>query len=186
MTRITNSNPHPHPHIEAAPSSSSSAGSFGSIERGSGKPIKYRIAIKQPEQWKIQSVARYKKHQQVKFQRKQEAEQLLLDRQLQQQQRHKDDKPSEDKKKNSKKVTSSHNQHEHDAQQLKQQQQEIDVKYEANVRELANCHFAASVLKARIAALHSVKVSLLWLLKKASLHERANINDHLVPLNSNN
>jgi hypothetical protein len=64
---------------------------------------------------------------------------------------------------------------------VSKEDEEIDLKFEANVRELANCHFTSSVIKARIAALHSVRVSLLWLLKKASLHERATINDHLTP-----
>ncbi len=49
---------------------------------------------------------------------------------------------------------------------------------ERSVKELEYWNNRSLVAKERIASLHSVKNSLLWLLKKAAVHERSLINDH--------
>lgn len=49
---------------------------------------------------------------------------------------------------------------------------------ERSVKELEYWNTRSIVAKERIASLHSVKNSLLWLLKKATSHERSLINDY--------
>lgn len=188
---------------------------------------KYRISIKQPEEWKIKSIAKYKYEQQIKKQYLQQIQQLQLQQQqnLQQQLQGTENGGGAggEKKKSSKKKNNSNNttgpfpavpsatsvisstttttvpsasssiattnesvQQQQQQQQQHKLQQEVDAVYETNVRELANYHFNSTVIKNRIAALHTVRSSLLWLLKKTALHERGLINDHLtVPPPSN-
>jgi hypothetical protein len=147
----------------------------GSNDTPNHKMMKFRIAIKQPEDWKIQSIAKFKHQQKLR----KHAEELLRQKlQLQSE--------AEEKKKNSKKEATSNPQVEkQDA--AEKEQKEIEQKnliYEASVRELANCHITSTIIKSRIAQLHTLRMSMLWLLKKTSLHERALINDHLAPQNS--
>jgi hypothetical protein len=152
------------------------------------RPVHYKVAIKQPEEWKIRSVAQYKLRQKLKLLKQNEFE-LLQQKQLEalslkeEGERNRDEQPKninsipEDQLSPAVATSSSSS----SSKAVSKEDEEIDLKFEANVRELANCHFTSSVIKARIAALHSVRVSLLWLLKKSSLHERATINDHLTP-----
>lgn len=50
---------------------------------------------------------------------------------------------------------------------------------EQRLKELEYWNNRSLVAKERIASLHTVKNSLLWLLKKVTLHERSLINDYL-------
>jgi hypothetical protein len=153
MTKITNNS------LPAAP------------EVTSSKIIKYRLAIKQPEEWKIRSIAQFKQKQRLKQIRRQQAEMAA-------------NESATDGKKKSAKATPVSSSSSVGKEEKVPKENEIKSAYESHVRELANCHFTSTVAKARITALHSVRISLLWLLKKASLHERSLIQDHLQPLPS--
>lgn len=207
------------------PNSQGVGGNQPNLTLSTSSSTKYRISIKQPEEWKIKSIAKYKYEQQIKKQYLQQIQQLQLQQQqnLQQQLQGTENGGGAggEKKKSSKKKNNSNNTtgpfpavpsatsvisstttttvpsasssiattNESVQQQQQQQhklQQEVDAVYETNVRELANYHFNSTVIKNRIAALHTVRSSLLWLLKKTALHERGLINDHLtVPPPSN-
>jgi hypothetical protein len=164
MTKTTNNNSTTHPG-----------------DPPTTKFTKYRIAIKQPEDWKIHSIAQWKKKQKIRKQIELQKQQLM--KAAIPPPRLELSPEGEDRKKSSKKMLSSQTIKEN-AERQKQEEELKNTVFESNTRELANCHINSTLIKSRIAALHSVRMSLLWLLKKTSLHERAIINDHLAPLNA--
>jgi hypothetical protein len=118
--------------------------------------IKYRVAINHVEPWKIQSIARFKAKLAKKDSKPQTTQTL-------------------EKKKGQKKSTppAATSSNKSVASQIRANL------IESTLRDLAQYNYNSSVIKNRIAALHSVRSSLLWLLKKTAVHERSMINDYL-------
>ncbi len=110
------------------------------------KTSKFRVAIKHPEMWKIQSIAEYKKLLAVKQHKK--AEQLAAQK----------SKKTDDKTEPVVPV------------------QKAVISDEQIRRELEILQNNSTVVRNKMLALSSIRHSVLWLLKKAALCERAVIS----------
>lgn len=148
----------------------------------SSDTMKFKLLVPEPEPWKIKAIAEYK----VRMQRRAQILNSIAQKSAAQSSQIVDSSPR-------KKSTSSTNK-KVEEQKLRttaannasttQDPQRPDMGavqkqayLERTLIELEHWNARANAAKERIASLHAVKGSLLWLLKKASQHERGLIND---------
>lgn len=164
--------------------------------------LKFRVLIHQPEQWKVESIANYKKR---KFLASQQAAQLKTDPvsgvkgsvkvlpppvTLPTTSSQKDGNkkkrsasfsnpqgPLPSFRTNGGPSTSSSSTSSTGSVRPDLTDQQRRAALEQTRKDLDICDYNSRIIQQRIQALHSVKISLLWLLKKASLHERTMIHE---------
>eukprot|EP01039_Chlorochromonas_danica_P008002 gene8002-8825_t len=172
------------------------------------RTLKFRVLIHQPEQWKVESIASYKKR---KFLASQQAAKLKIDpvsgvkgsakallpppppppTPLSISSNQKDGKkkrsasfsnpqgplPSFRTNGGPSGSSSSSTSSSTGSARLDLTDQQRRAALEQTRKDLDICDYNSRIIQQRIQALHSVKISLLWLLKKASLHERTMIHE---------
>lgn len=131
------------------------------------KVTKFRVTIRQPEQWKVRAIAEYKQKQYLR--KLEQRKQTAVDSENNNGTVRDDVMKAKSQRKRL--IGTQRYQKSSDlSAEMSAEQRKVLV--EQSIRELEVYNHTSNVLKARIAGLHSVKSSLLWLLKKASLHER--------------
>jgi hypothetical protein len=132
----------------------------------------FRVTIRQPEEWKIRAIAEYKQQQYLKKMSQKQQDSAFMDNDA-----HKsDDGINKSQRKRMSMRPKSASSAADPTVDMTPEQRKAFIDH--SLRELEVYNYNSNVLKARIAGLHSVKLSLLWLLKKASLHERSLIQQH--------
>lgn len=154
------------------------------------KVLKFRVHIQQPAPWKIKSIAQYRQNKfaanAAAAAKQQEGTQKQAKTQIPQPPPVPEATQSKDTKKKRTSSFSGQLPHEGSSQrasfrstgskpELTEQQRTAAI--EQAVKELEVYNYNSKIIQSRIAALHSVKMSLLWLLKKASMHERTMLHE---------